>query len=114
LRFDCYCRNGAGELSKSVSEAEAKMPMLGSDISEGEAKKKQLVEDLKNHRSARSAAKSAMEADFAADRADRWFFKSSTSCFFFASPSDMSDPSMGILASASETLLLSSPAPFRQ
>jgi predicted nucleic acid-binding Zn-ribbon protein len=59
-KFACYCRNGAGELGKSISEAETKVPTLGSDISEAVAKKKQLKEDLKNHKSDRSAAKSAM------------------------------------------------------
>merc|ERR1719160_1987106 len=38
-KFECYCRNGAGELGKSISEAEAKMPNLVSDIDESEAKK---------------------------------------------------------------------------
>jgi len=61
-KFECYCRNGAGELSKSISEAETKVPILESEISEGEAKNGQLQEDLKSHRSARAAAESAMEA----------------------------------------------------
>jgi hypothetical protein len=38
-KFECYCRNGAGDLSKSISEAEAKVPSLVSDIDESEAKK---------------------------------------------------------------------------
>jgi len=59
-KFSCYCRNGAGELGKSISEAETKVPLLASDISEAEAKKKQLEEDLKNHQADRAAAKSAM------------------------------------------------------
>merc|ERR1719355_104691 len=48
-KFDCYCRNGAGELSKSISEAETKAPLLASDISSAEAKKKQLDGGLKAH-----------------------------------------------------------------
>jgi len=59
-KFECYCRNGAGELSKSVSEGENKVPLVGSDIKEAEAKKTQTEEDLKNHKQDRAAAKSAM------------------------------------------------------
>jgi len=59
-KFACYCRNGAGELSKSISEAKTKAPVLSSDISEAESKKKQLEEDLKAHQADREAAKSAM------------------------------------------------------
>jgi len=76
-KFACYCRNGAGELSKSISEAETKAPVLTSDITESESKKKQLEEDLKAHQADREAAKSAMTtatalrekaaADFAKD-----------------------------------------------
>jgi chromosome segregation ATPase len=60
-KFECYCRNGAGDLSKSISEAETKVPNLVSDIDESEAKKKQLEEDLKSHKGERDAAKSAMD-----------------------------------------------------
>lgn len=59
-KFACYCQNGAGELSKSVSEAEVKVTAVNSDISEGEAKKKQLEEDLKTHQADRAAGKAAM------------------------------------------------------
>merc|ERR1719271_2399641 len=39
-KFMCYCKNGGGELSGSISAADTKIPQLGSDIKEGEAKKK--------------------------------------------------------------------------
>jgi FtsZ-binding cell division protein ZapB len=59
-KFSCYCQNGAGELSKSISDAETKVPLLGSDIAEAEAKKKQLTEELKKHQADRAAATSAI------------------------------------------------------
>jgi len=58
--YMCYCKNGAGALEKSISDAGTKMPQLESDIASGEAKKKQLDEDLKQHQADRSAAKAAM------------------------------------------------------
>jgi len=60
-KFMCYCKNGGGDLSKSIGDSDTKIPQLGSDIKEGEAKKKQLDEDLKQHQVDRSAAKAAME-----------------------------------------------------
>merc|ERR1719324_1147548 len=59
-KYMCYCKTSGGDLSKSISDAETKMPELESDIKEGEAKKKQLDEDLKQHQVDRSAAKEAM------------------------------------------------------
>jgi len=58
--YMCYCKNGAGALEKSISDAGTKIPQLESDIASGEAKKKQLDEDLKQHQADRSAAKAAM------------------------------------------------------
>jgi len=59
-KFMCYCKNAGGDLSKSIADADTKIPQLGSDIEEAEAKKKQLDEDLKSHQMDRSAAKEAM------------------------------------------------------
>jgi septal ring factor EnvC (AmiA/AmiB activator) len=59
-KFMCYCKNGGGDLSKTIGDADTKIPQVGSDIKEGEAKKKQLDEDLKQHQVDRSAAKAAM------------------------------------------------------
>jgi len=58
----CYCKTSGGDLSKSISDAETKLPELQSDITEGEAKKTQLDEDVKQHQADRSAAKAAMAA----------------------------------------------------
>jgi len=78
--FMCYCKTGGATLSKSISEAEAKVPSVGSDIEEGEAKLKQDKEDLKNAQTDRAAAKAAMAeatairekeaASFAAEKAE--------------------------------------------
>merc|ERR1719482_1395446 len=61
-KFMCYCKNGGGELSKSIGDADTKVPQLGSDIKEAEAKNAQLKEDLKQHQADRSAAKQAVSA----------------------------------------------------
>jgi septal ring factor EnvC (AmiA/AmiB activator) len=79
-KFMCYCKNGGGELSGSISAADTKVPQLGSDIKEGEAKKKQLDEDLKQHQMDRSAAKSAMaEATSIRDKEHAAFSKEKSS-----------------------------------
>merc|ERR1719261_1337759 len=59
-KYMCYCKTSGGDLSKSISDAETKIPQLGSDIKEGEAKLAQLKEDLKQHQVDRSAAKAAI------------------------------------------------------
>merc|ERR1719281_69655 len=59
-KYMCYCKTSGGDLSKSISDAETKVPELESDIKESEAKKQQLDEDLKQHQADRSAAKTAM------------------------------------------------------
>merc|ERR1719191_1343299 len=59
-KFMCYCKNSGGELSKSISESEAKIPSVQSDIEESTASLKQTKIDLKNHQEDRAAAKTAM------------------------------------------------------
>merc|ERR1719281_768878 len=59
-KYMCYCKTSGGDLSKSISDAETKMPELEADIKAGEAKKVQLDEDIKQHQVDRSAAKAAM------------------------------------------------------
>jgi len=49
-------------LSKSIGDADTKIPQLGADIGEAEAKLAQLKEDLKQHQVDRSAAKAAVAA----------------------------------------------------
>jgi len=79
-KFACYCRNGAGELSKSISEAETKIPLIGSDTTEAVAKKQQLEADLKGHQADRAAAKAAMSmADVLREKAAAAFAKEKAS-----------------------------------
>jgi len=59
-KYMCYCKNAGGDLSKSIGDADTKIPQLGADIKEGEAKLAQLKEDLKQHQVDRSAAKQAV------------------------------------------------------
>merc|ERR1719321_907836 len=59
-KYMCYCKNSGGDLSKSIGDANTKIPQLGSDIKEAEAKLAQLKEDLKQHQVDRSAAKQAV------------------------------------------------------
>jgi len=59
-KFMCYCKTSGSALQKSVSDAESKIPEVGSDIKEAEAKNVQLKEDLKQHQVDRAAAKEAV------------------------------------------------------
>jgi len=59
-KFVCYCKNGKVELAKAIEEAETKIPQLESQIEEMGGAAAQLVEDLKNHKADREAAKEAM------------------------------------------------------
>mmetsp|Transcript_75455 Transcript_75455/g.117961 ORF Transcript_75455/g.117961 Transcript_75455/m.117961 type:complete len:701 (-) Transcript_75455:42-2144(-) len=59
-KYMCYCKTSGGDLSKSISDAETKIPELESSIKEAEAKKAQLKEDLQQHQTDRAAAKAAM------------------------------------------------------
>merc|ERR1719446_1828406 len=59
-KYMCYCKNAGGDLSKSIADADTKIPQLGSDIEAAEATNAQLKEDLKQHQVDRSAAKEAV------------------------------------------------------
>lgn len=59
-KFMCYCNNGDSALAKSISDAEAKMPELTSDIEAAEAEVKQLKADLETAQTDRAAAKASM------------------------------------------------------
>jgi len=59
-KYMCYCKNSGGDLSKSIGDANTKVPQLASDIKESEAKLAQLKEDVKQHQMDRSAAKQAV------------------------------------------------------
>jgi len=59
-KYMCYCKTSGGALQKSVSDAETKIPEVGSNIEEAEAKNAQFKEDLKQHQVDRAAAKEAV------------------------------------------------------
>merc|ERR1719333_686328 len=57
-KFMCYCKTSGGDLTKSISDAETKIPQVSADIKEGESKLAGLKEDLSS--ADRAAAKKAM------------------------------------------------------
>merc|ERR1719420_239773 len=59
-KFMCYCKTSGGDLTKSISDAETKIPQVSSDIKEGESKLAGLKEDLASNQADRAAAKKAM------------------------------------------------------
>jgi len=59
-KFMCYCKHGDEALSRSISDAETKIPAVTADIEAGEAEEKQLKSDLKSHQDDRRGAKAAM------------------------------------------------------
>jgi hypothetical protein len=58
-KFMCYCKNGAGDLAKSIADAETKIADLGSSAKDAAAQKMQTDQDLVSHRADRAAAKEA-------------------------------------------------------
>jgi len=60
-KFMCYCKNGGGDLSTSISAAEEKIPAVTSDIEGSEAKLAGSKADLKQAQGDRAAAKDAMK-----------------------------------------------------
>merc|ERR1719316_815530 len=59
-KFMCYRKTGEATLSKSIADAETKIPQLESDIKEAVATEKQLGEDLEKHKTDREEAKEAI------------------------------------------------------
>merc|ERR1719327_1158490 len=56
-KFMCYCKHGDEALSKSISDAETKVPAVTADIEAGEAEEKQLKGDIAAAQDDRRAAK---------------------------------------------------------
>merc|ERR1719284_378454 len=48
--FMCYCKTGTGDLTKSITAAEDKIPQVESALAEAEASKTQLEKDLAQHK----------------------------------------------------------------
>merc|ERR1719440_2730127 len=61
-KFMCYCETGEATLSKSISDAEAKLTALGSSIKSTAAMKAQLESDVATAKENRAAAEAAIEA----------------------------------------------------
>merc|ERR1719359_415005 len=59
-KYMCYCKSSGETLSKSIADAEVKMPQLASDIKEAESAVAQLKEELAQHQNDRDEAKAAM------------------------------------------------------
>jgi len=59
-KFMCYCKTGSGDLSKSIGDAETKIPQLSSELKESEATLAETKEGLKEDQTDRSAAKTAI------------------------------------------------------
>jgi len=58
--LDCYCKDSAATLGKSIGDGETKMPQLESSINEAESQKSQLEADLVSHKQSREDANGAM------------------------------------------------------
>jgi len=58
-KYNCWCKNGADSLAKSIASATTKVPQLQSDIEAGSSELAQLKGDLKKDQSDRDAAKAA-------------------------------------------------------
>jgi len=59
-KFMCYCKTGAADLGSAISESNAKVPSLQSDIEESQASSVRMKEELKKHQVDRAAAKTAL------------------------------------------------------
>jgi hypothetical protein len=60
-KFSCYCQNGAGKLTKELSDGQAQMDQLKADIDSKIGRKGQLDVDVKGHQADRSEAKDAIK-----------------------------------------------------
>jgi len=59
-KYMCFCKSGAGDLEKTISAAETKIPQVESAIKEADAAQTQLKADLKSHKADRNGANGAM------------------------------------------------------
>jgi len=59
-KFMCYCKTGKADLAKSISDNDAKIPALQSDIEEAESSLATTKQELEQHQVDRDAAKAAM------------------------------------------------------
>jgi septal ring factor EnvC (AmiA/AmiB activator) len=59
-KYMCYCETSEGTLSKSIEDAQTKIPQLEADIKEASETKIKLEGDIESHQTDRAAAKEAM------------------------------------------------------
>jgi len=59
-KYVCYCKTGVGDLTKSISAAENKIPQVTSAIEEAEALRKQLASEVSEHKNDRGEAKDTL------------------------------------------------------
>merc|ERR1719156_416475 len=59
-KYMCYCETSEGTLTKSIEDAQTKIPQLESDIKEASETKTKLEGDIESHQTDRAAAKEAM------------------------------------------------------
>merc|ERR1719160_792859 len=60
-KFMCYCSGGEGALEESITQGKAQIEQLTATIERGTAEKSQLEQDLKTHKSDRTAAEATMK-----------------------------------------------------
>jgi len=59
-KFMCYCKTGVDDLTKSIEDAETRIPALESAVEEAAGKTAQLEKDFKAHQEDRQAAETSM------------------------------------------------------
>merc|ERR1719321_2381550 len=59
-KFMCYCSGGEGALEASITQGKAQIEQLTASVERGTAEKSQLEQDLKTHKSDRTAAEATM------------------------------------------------------
>lgn len=59
-KFMCYCKNGGADLTAAISNSQAQVPAVQSDIEESVSNSAKLKQDLKRHGADRSAAEAAV------------------------------------------------------
>jgi len=59
-KFMCYCKNGGADLTAAISNSQAQVPAVQSDIEESVSNSAKLKMDLKRHSVDRSAAEAAV------------------------------------------------------
>merc|ERR1719443_1783682 len=77
-KYMCWCKTGSGSLVKSIADAEAKLPEVGSDLKAGIDLKAQLEMDVKQHKKDREEAKTAVAEATAQRKTEASAFASET------------------------------------